>query len=92
MDPARVIYMGNDINDLPCFPLVGCAVVVADAQPAALQGSGYRSQSARRARRRARVMRFIGSKKIILTVLCGDKKQRQPVLIERSRRWNLYSL
>ncbi len=35
IDPAHVIYVGNDTNDLPCFPLVGCAVVVADAQPAA---------------------------------------------------------
>jgi N-acylneuraminate cytidylyltransferase len=35
VDPARVIYVGNDVNDLPCFPLVACAVVVADAQPAA---------------------------------------------------------
>ena len=35
VDPAQVIYLGNDVNDLPCFPLVGCAVVVADAHPAA---------------------------------------------------------
>ncbi len=35
VDPAQVVYLGNDINDLPCFPLVGCAVVVADAHPAA---------------------------------------------------------
>jgi N-acylneuraminate cytidylyltransferase len=35
VDPARVIFVGNDINDVPCFLLVGCAVVVADAQPAA---------------------------------------------------------
>ncbi len=35
VDPARVVYLGNDVNDLPCFPLVGCAVVVADAHPAA---------------------------------------------------------
>ncbi len=35
IDPACVVYLGNDINDLPCFPLVGCAVVVADAHPAA---------------------------------------------------------
>jgi len=35
-DPARTIYVGNDVNDLPCFPLVGCALVVADAHPAAL--------------------------------------------------------
>jgi N-acylneuraminate cytidylyltransferase len=33
LDPAHVIYLGNDVNDLPCFPLVGCAVVVADAHP-----------------------------------------------------------
>lgn len=32
-DPAQVVYVGNDINDLPCFPLVGCAVAVADALP-----------------------------------------------------------
>jgi YrbI family 3-deoxy-D-manno-octulosonate 8-phosphate phosphatase len=35
VDPLQVIYLGNDINDLPCFPLVGCAVVVADAHPSA---------------------------------------------------------
>jgi len=35
IDPANVIFVGNDINDTPCFPLVGCAVVVADAQPEA---------------------------------------------------------
>lgn len=35
VDPANVVYLGNDVNDLPCFPLVGCAVVVADAHPAA---------------------------------------------------------
>jgi N-acylneuraminate cytidylyltransferase len=36
IDPAQVVYLGNDLNDLPCFPLVGCAVAVADAHPAAL--------------------------------------------------------
>ncbi len=35
IDPRNVIYLGNDTNDVPCFPLVACAVVVADAQPAA---------------------------------------------------------
>lgn len=29
--PQNVVFVGNDINDVPCFPLVGCAVVVADA-------------------------------------------------------------
>ena len=33
LDPAHIVYLGNDVNDLPCFPLVGCAVVVADAHP-----------------------------------------------------------
>ena len=33
LDPQQVVYLGNDVNDLPCFPLVGCAVVVADAHP-----------------------------------------------------------
>jgi N-acylneuraminate cytidylyltransferase len=31
--PADVIYVGNDINDLGCMRLVGCAVAVADAHP-----------------------------------------------------------
>jgi YrbI family 3-deoxy-D-manno-octulosonate 8-phosphate phosphatase len=31
LDPMHVVYLGNDTNDLPCFPMVGCAVVVADA-------------------------------------------------------------
>jgi len=35
IDPAQVVYVGNDINDIPCFPIVGCAVVVADAHPEA---------------------------------------------------------
>jgi YrbI family 3-deoxy-D-manno-octulosonate 8-phosphate phosphatase len=33
MDPLDVIYCGNDINDLPCFPIGGWAVAVADALP-----------------------------------------------------------
>jgi len=32
---ARTIYLGNDVNDLPCFPIVACALVVADAHPQA---------------------------------------------------------
>lgn len=27
------IFVGNDTNDLPCFPLVGCAFAVADSHP-----------------------------------------------------------
>ncbi|GAB4580899.1 MAG: N-acylneuraminate cytidylyltransferase [Anaerolineales bacterium] len=37
IDPAQVVYVGNDLNDLPCFPLVGCAVAVADSHPSALE-------------------------------------------------------
>ncbi len=33
LDPAHIVYLGNDVNDLTCFPLVGCAIVVADAHP-----------------------------------------------------------
>ena len=39
IDPAQVVYVGNDINDLPCFPLVGCAVAVADAQQEVLRAA-----------------------------------------------------
>ena len=35
IDPQGVVYLGNDVNDIPCFPQVGCAVVVADAHPEA---------------------------------------------------------
>lgn len=37
IDKSQVVYLGNDINDTPCFPLVGCAVAVADAQPEAIR-------------------------------------------------------
>ena len=29
----ETVFLGNDVNDLPCFPLVGWAVAVADAMP-----------------------------------------------------------
>ena len=31
--PGRVLYLGNDVNDLPCFEQVGWPVAVASAQP-----------------------------------------------------------
>jgi len=37
INPAHVIFVGNDINDVPCFPVVGCAVVVADSHTSALR-------------------------------------------------------
>jgi N-acylneuraminate cytidylyltransferase len=33
LSSKETIYVGNDVNDLPCFPLVACAVAVADAHP-----------------------------------------------------------
>lgn len=33
LEPAEVVYMGNDTNDLPCFPIVGYTVAPADAHP-----------------------------------------------------------
>lgn len=33
VEPLQAVYVGNDVNDLPCFPLVGWAVAVADALP-----------------------------------------------------------
>jgi YrbI family 3-deoxy-D-manno-octulosonate 8-phosphate phosphatase len=32
-DPAAAVYVGNDVNDLACFGLVGFACAVADAHP-----------------------------------------------------------
>jgi YrbI family 3-deoxy-D-manno-octulosonate 8-phosphate phosphatase len=37
LEAGRAVYVGNDINDLPCFPLVGWAVAVADALPEVLR-------------------------------------------------------
>jgi N-acylneuraminate cytidylyltransferase len=37
VDAARVAYIGNDLNDLPCFVLAGWSVAVADAYPEVLQ-------------------------------------------------------
>ena len=33
IDPANVIFVGNDVNDLPAFRVAGWAVAVADALP-----------------------------------------------------------
>lgn len=37
INPANVVYVGNDINDLSCFSMVGCAIAVADALPQVLR-------------------------------------------------------
>ncbi|RME86815.1 MAG: N-acylneuraminate cytidylyltransferase, partial [Anaerolineae bacterium] len=41
VEASQVVYVGNDVNDLPCFPLVGWAVAVADAHPEALRRADY---------------------------------------------------
>ncbi|MFI9721606.1 cytidylyltransferase domain-containing protein [Streptomyces sp. NPDC052396] len=33
IEAQRVLYLGNDVNDLPCLDLVGWPVAVADAHP-----------------------------------------------------------
>jgi len=33
IDLGEVVYVGNDLNDLECFEVVGCAVAVADSVP-----------------------------------------------------------
>ena len=35
----QVVYLGNDINDTPCFPMVAYAAVVADANKKARQAA-----------------------------------------------------
>lgn len=41
IEPSRVAYIGNDLNDLPCFEIVGWAVAVADAQPEVLRAADF---------------------------------------------------
>jgi N-acylneuraminate cytidylyltransferase len=41
IDPSQVVYVGNDLNDLPCFPIAGWAVAVADAYPELLRSADY---------------------------------------------------
>ena len=41
IDPTHAIYVGNDINDLPCFDLVGWSVAVADALPDVVRSADY---------------------------------------------------
>ncbi|MEW5830408.1 MAG: acylneuraminate cytidylyltransferase [Chloroflexota bacterium] len=38
---ARVVYVGNDLNDLPCFEIAGWAVAVADAYPEVLRAADH---------------------------------------------------
>jgi N-acylneuraminate cytidylyltransferase len=40
--PEDAVYLGNDINDLVCFPLVACAVVVNDAHQSVVEQADLR--------------------------------------------------
>ncbi len=37
LNPAEIIFIGNDITDLPVLPLVGCFAAPADAHPTVLR-------------------------------------------------------
>ena len=41
IDSSQVVYVGNDVNDLPCFAIAGWAVAVADAYPEVLRAADY---------------------------------------------------
>ena len=41
VNPAQVVYVGNDINDLPCFSIVGCAFAPADAHQEVLSRADF---------------------------------------------------
>ncbi len=41
LNPQNVIYVGNDVNDLPCFPLVGYAFGVQDAHADVICAADY---------------------------------------------------
>ena len=41
VDAAGVVYVGNDLNDLPCFAVAGWAVAVADAYPEVIRQADY---------------------------------------------------
>ena len=37
----NVIYIGNDLNDLPCFKIAGWSVAVADAYPEVMRAADH---------------------------------------------------
>jgi N-acylneuraminate cytidylyltransferase len=41
INAENVIFVGNDINDLPCFEVAGWAVAVADAYPEVIQTADF---------------------------------------------------
>jgi N-acylneuraminate cytidylyltransferase len=41
VDPAELVYVGNDINDLPCFEIAAWAVAVPDSYPEVLRAADH---------------------------------------------------
>ena len=41
IDPACTVFVGNDLNDLPCFPIAGWSVAVADALPEVIRHADF---------------------------------------------------
>jgi YrbI family 3-deoxy-D-manno-octulosonate 8-phosphate phosphatase len=41
IDAGHVVFVGNDLNDLPCFEIAGWTVAVADAYPEVIQSADY---------------------------------------------------
>lgn len=41
LDPAKIVYVGNDVNDLACMGWVGVPIAVADAVPEIKQVARY---------------------------------------------------
>lgn len=39
IDLSDVVYLGNDLNDLECFAIVGCSIAVSDAAPQVLEAA-----------------------------------------------------
>lgn len=43
IDPAQAVFVGNDINDVPAFKVVGLPIAVADAYPEVFSHVYYRT-------------------------------------------------
>lgn len=41
INAANVVYVGNDLNDLPCFEVAGWSVAVADAYPEVIRAADF---------------------------------------------------
>jgi YrbI family 3-deoxy-D-manno-octulosonate 8-phosphate phosphatase len=41
VEPGETVFLGNDVNDLPCFEKVGWAAVVGDAHPSVKRHADY---------------------------------------------------